>query len=436
MSRSFAAAVLALLILAGGLLAIDFPATILKIDSDKGIVSFRSFDQQRDAKVDPSAKFLDEDGKELPGGLKSEKLKEGTRVTVSVERIDEERIVKAIKLGTKGLSVVEPVPEPGITADVAQLKPLIDMGKNDDYRGFRGGLYPDAKNTRPTAHEQAGIELAKKIQPLDAEGKPSPDGKIVLLSIGFSNTVQCFMGFMTVAQEDKGLNPRLVLVNGAQGGRSAFMIQNPDDGTIGEKYWKEWVMDHLKSQGVTPAQVQAIWLKETDAALGPDQLKALGVKSYDPPTKQPFPKSAMTLQAELRKIVLVLPRFFPNAKLVYLSSRSFGGWAKREGNKEPFSYETGYAVKWLIEDQLKGDPGLNYDPAKGSVKAPWLSWGPYLWASGDKKRTDGFSSQLDDFREDDRMHHAPQGQRKMGTLLLQFFKNDPTSKGWFVKQTP
>jgi hypothetical protein len=119
-----------------------------------------------------------------------------------------------------------------------------------------------------------------------------------------------------------------------------------------------------------------------------------------------------------------------------MSSRSFGGWAKGKGgkppgNSEPFSYETGFAVKWLIEQQLKGDPALNYDSAKGEVKAPWLSWGPYLWANGATKRTDGFHFDLDDFREDDRMHHSPAGMKKVGHHLLHFFQTDATTRTWF-----
>ena len=90
-------------------------------------------------------------------------------------------------------------------------------------------------------------------------------------------------------------------------------------------------------------------------------------------------------------------------------------------------------MKWLIEQQLKGDAELNYDPKKGAVKAPWLSWGPYLWANGAVKRKDGFNFQPSDFRENDRMHHSPQGQAKMGRQLLRFFKTDPTTRGWFVK---
>jgi hypothetical protein len=44
-------------------------------------------------------------------------------------------------------------------------------------------------------------------------------------------------------------------------------------------------------------------------------------------------------------------------------------------------------VKWLIADQIAGNPELNYDPAKGRVRAAWLAWGPYIWADGVKQGT-------------------------------------------------
>jgi hypothetical protein len=120
-------------------------------------------------------------------------------------------------------------------------------------------------------------------------------------------------------------------------------------------------------------------------------------------------------------------------RLAYLSSRTFGGFAKTPLNPEPYAYESGFAVKWLIERQIKGDPALNYDPTKGPVMAPWLSWGPYLWANGAKKRADGFYYEPSDFRESDGTHESPAGQAKVGRELLKFFKTDSTTKGWFRK---
>ena len=38
------------------------------------------------------------------------------------------------------------------------------------------------------------------------------------------------------------------------------------------------------------------------------------------------------------------------------------------------AYESAFSVRWLIQEQIKGDPRLNYDPAKGAVRSPLLLW--------------------------------------------------------------
>src|SRR5207248_368855 len=123
----------------------------------------------------------------------------------------------------------EPLPK----LDTSALFALTDMGPGDTYHGKPGGLYPGGSNARPLAHEKTGLALAKQIQPLDKEGRPAADGKIVLLTIGFSNTNQCSQGFIETARDDATVNPHVVIVNGAQGGRSAFMIKDADDGSLG-----------------------------------------------------------------------------------------------------------------------------------------------------------------------------------------------------------
>src|SRR5206468_10715205 len=101
------------------------------------------------------------------------------------------------------------------------------------YHGFRGGLYPNASNSIPSAHATAGLVRAKAIRPVDANGNPIATGKYVLLSVGMSNTAQEFCGgdmttgcasetFMGQAAADPQVNKStLVIVNGAQGGRDA-----------------------------------------------------------------------------------------------------------------------------------------------------------------------------------------------------------------------
>jgi hypothetical protein len=368
---------------------------------------------------------LDAAGQALADGLNSKSLQAGAAVTLSVERDGNRPVLRSIRLGGGPARVA--VSSSSSSGELKQqgtskLVPLTDLG-TEKYQGFEGGLYPGGRNTRPPEHEAAGLRLAAQVQPLDAAGRPSADGKVVLLAIGFSNTVQAFNGFMQVAGEDADVNPQLVLVNGAVGGMSAARIQNPDDGATGTKYWNT-VDQKLETAGITRAQVQVVWIKETDAS----------------PYAAGFPQVIRTLENELTRVVQILPKRFPNVKLCYMSSRTYGGWAKTRpngtppGNSEPFSYESGFAYKWLIEKQLKGDPDLAYSSGSGPGKAPWLSWAAYLWTNGTKPRGDGVYFEPDDFKEDDRMHESAVGQRKVGGLLLNFFKTDPTTKGWFVKK--
>src|SRR5712692_311005 len=67
--------------------------------------------------------------------------------------------------------------------------PLSDMGAST-YLGFGGGLYESGTNSVPADHAAPGAAHAAAVQPLDASGNPSAGGKIVLLSIGMSNTTQ------------------------------------------------------------------------------------------------------------------------------------------------------------------------------------------------------------------------------------------------------
>jgi hypothetical protein len=61
------------------------------------------------------------------------------------------------------------------------------------------------------------------------------------------------------------------------------------------------------------------------------------------------------------------------------------------------------------------------------------SWVACLWANGATRRDDGFSYEATDFGGDG-THHTPAGSRKVGQLMLEFFKSDATTRPWFVKQ--
>ena len=390
--------------------------TLKKLDVPGKKVVVEIDGKQREFSLTDDTHVLGASGKNLAEKLKD--FREGASIFVKPDTSDGRSVLMGIKLVEQS-----PPNEPArnndgerrrVSTDTKSLKPLAELGR-EKYQGFEGGFYPEGHNERPKDHEAAGLKLARQVQPLNAQGKPDPNGKIVLMSVGMSNTSQSSDGFQRAIRDASDLNPRVQFVNGAQGGMTAAAIQNPDDGGRGKKYW-DTVDQRLKQANVSREQVQVIWIKQADAS-----------------PSQGFPKYAQTLQAELVKIVQILPERFPNVKLAYLSSRTYGGYATIGLNPEPYAFESAFSVKWLVEQQIKGDKALNYDPAHGEVKAPWLAWGPYLWANGSTPREDGFSYEPADFTPSDGTHQSPSGQRKVGQLLLKFFESDSTTKSWFVK---
>jgi hypothetical protein len=248
---------------------------------------------------------------------------------------------------------------------------------------------------------------------LNADGKPDENGRIVLISIGMSNTTQEFQTFIQLANSDPDKNPKLVLVDGALSGMIAERIVDLSTGSA-QRFW-----DHLDTQlsaaGVTPAQVQVAWLKQVR-----------------PRRRGDFIDRTVKLKECLAALAQILHTRFPNIRLAYYSSRIYGGYASIDLNPEPFAYESGFGVKWLVEDQINGSRSLNFDPSRGEVKAPWIGWGPYLWADGLTPRSDGLTYSCSDF-ESDGTHPARGAQDKVAKMLLHFLKTDGTARLWFLR---
>jgi hypothetical protein len=373
--------------------------TIKKVDAEKRTVTITVGGKDEEFEVSDGTRLPDLKGDSLKDRLAG--LKDGTEVQFKTETRGGKDVLLALRNApAAGKQAANQAPPPKV--DTSTFKPLPELG-SEKYQGFEGGLYPGGKSDRPKDHEAAGQALAKQVRPID--------GKVVLLSVGMSNTTQEFSTFKPLADRDPVKNPALAIVDGAQGGMTAFLIRADESGR-GKEFWAT-VDQRLKSAGASRQQVQVAWIKEADAGPGTG-----------------FPKYAETLRDELREIVQLMHRRFPNLKLVYLSNRTFAGYAKTRLNPEPYAYESGFAVKWLIEEQIKGNKELNYYPARGDVNAPWLSWGPNLWANGTTKNADGLFYTEDDFGPDG-THPTQSGRKKVAELLLKFFKTDSTAKPWF-----
>lgn len=291
--------------------------------------------------------------------------------------------------------------------------PLTEIGQGEYIRldegptGFRGGLYPDGANERPPEHERAGLLAAQRIQPLDEAGWPAANGQIVMVSVGMSNTNSEFGAFQEMIHRNPAVNPRLTTVNGAQGGRVADRWSDPNDSP-----WPE-LDSRLERSGVAPQQVQVAWMKQT-LTRGGD-----------------FPEKAAALEEHLEAIVVNLKTRYPNLQIVYLSSRTRSYTYWRGLSPEPVAFETGFAVKWLVERQINGDPALNFDPARGEATAPYLSWGPYLWIDGQNPRADGRTWTQAEMTQDC-THPSTSGNQIAAEMLYDFFSTDTTAVSWFL----
>jgi hypothetical protein len=233
-----------------------------------------------------------------------------------------------------------------------------------------------------------------------------------------SNTTQEFSSFIALAGADPAVDAtRLAIVDGAAGGRTASAWTSPTS----VEY------DRIRDSVLGPsrlgeAQVAAVWMKVAN----PGPSRSLPDAAAD----------AYTLVQQMGDILRALRVRYPNLQQVFASSRIFAGYATTTLNPEPYAYESGFAVKWLIEAQIQQEGGIGQvDPRAGDLDydalAPWVAWGPYLWADGTTPRSDGLSWLQADLAADG-THPSSSGRAKVAAELLDFFKSSPQASCWFL----
>jgi Abnormal spindle-like microcephaly-assoc'd, ASPM-SPD-2-Hydin len=291
------------------------------------------------------------------------------------------------------------------------LIPLTDLGTGT-YDGSEGGLYPGGSNAPPANWEASALSLADGIQPLDASGNPDPNGLYAMLSIGVSITRTIWDAFGPMEVSDPVLNPHLVLVNAAIDGTNGPDWTSPSSGA-----WLTILNNYLPYQNVSPNQVVAVWV----------------MMPHSNP-RGTYPTDMAPQESDLISTLQNLHTFFPNLKIAYLTSNHYGAYEPSKSYSEPYSYEFGFAVQTIIEEQINGQANLNWNPANGPVMAPFLFWGPYTWANGMVPRSDGLVWTCQDMASDG-LHPSTVGRNKEAALLATFFKTDPTATPWFLAPT-
>jgi hypothetical protein len=319
-------------------------------------------------------------------------------------------------------------------------------GSSDTYKGFEGGLYENESNVVPTDHGATGNSFAAKIKPIN--------GKIVILSLGMSNAADEFGMFIRNYAQNPQINSAVAIVNGAfpSVGPCALSVPSglPHDACGGSA---PNPFDHVLTYALKPArltedQVQVIWLKEADAMS--QQLP--WPPSLPTNTRCTNPKDtyscadAYIYEMLIGSMVRAAKVRYRNLQMVFISSRIYGGYNQISKNHEPYAYEYAFSVKWAIQAQInQADRHGSPDGIAGNLSysvAPWLAWGPYLWADGDIPRLDGLvwcNGQSGrpcygevDFQSDG-LHPNTNGQAKVASMLMNFFLTSPYTS-WFKAQ--
>ncbi len=287
------------------------------------------------------------------------------------------------------------------------LVPITDLGTGY-YRGYQGGLYPGGQNQRSGAHSSQALSQAAQIQPLNSNGQPAANGKVVLIGVGASNPRTEFEAFKQQAQTSGLLKSGTVLINTCIGGQGVQKMNQPS-----ANYWQQ-AENTLQQAGLSTQQVQAAWV-ETEHTGNADTV---------------FPRAPQQLMQDMRTLLVTMKQKFPNLKIVYLSGRAFSGYAMAAANEVgkgllyPRDYYNGWAMKWMVEKQINNESGYTLS------EIPFITMSTYLWSRGAQARNDGYF--LDCMLDvgPDGLHLTAAGEQKTGQQLFQFFFSDPTCTGW------
>ncbi|MCK6549860.1 DUF4215 domain-containing protein, partial [Myxococcota bacterium] len=143
---------------------------------------------------------------------------------------------------------------------------------------------------------------------------------------------------------------------------------------------------------------------------------------------------ARLLTITLGRALRALRVKFPNLKQVLLSTHHYAGFSPLFGTlTEPFAYEAGFAVKRVIDAQIRQMRTGALDPLVGDVsytsgRAAWTTWGFYHWANGATPNGYGTSWSTADL-EADLLQLSAAGRAKAASLFLEHLLSAPWT-GW------
>jgi hypothetical protein len=218
------------------------------------------------------------------------------------------------------------------------------------------------------------------------------DGRIVIVAISMSNGFMEMNRFIELYAQHPEVHPRMALVNCARGGHALERwLSMPS-------LWED-CRERIVAAGFSPEQVRVVWAKNAN---------------QDTQHGRTLPDPNADYHDLVRNIAALSQRIaqeLPSVQAVFHSSRIYGRYANAAARGEPLSYEGGFAVNEVIRRQKRGE----------LTGAPWVGWGPYLWADGVEPNASGLIWLRADFQADG-VHPSATGQAKVAHALHRHFR--------------
>lgn len=272
---------------------------------------------------------------------------------------------------------------------------------------YETGYYPGSTNEMPKEHLAAGLRMAEMVRPRDKDGNiDEANGRVVGLVMGHSNTTLYFNAFQEhIKAHSDPVSDKFVLVVGSVAGN-----QLPEILRLQGPVWDKSAR-YIQRADCTANQVQVLFLHTT--------FNGPGSRDGNGPPPPPFPDSMQKMQRDVATVLAHCVKIYPNLRICYLTTdglRQFSGM-------EPHVWREAFGIKWLIESQIKGEKGAEFeDKADQKRVLPWLCWGPYIW---DPTWT----------REDttDGVHPGPAKRQEVVEKYWKHLQADPVAQSWFWK---
>ncbi len=326
------------------------------------------------------------------------------------------------------------------------------------------GLYPGASFVMPSEHKTAGFAAGRSVVARSVDGTPDAEnGKHIFLAIGGSDvaelmcsgaddlpplgvgispacTQRSVIGRMQFGPGERLNREFSIVTNGAYPNQYADDFTHDDSpafapipadpglATVNGNYdrIRDRVFSEYMQDPVSEAQVQALFLEVTNE----HPVASLPDRHAD----------ATELMVRLGNIVRFAKVRYPNLQVVLISSRSYAPLEAREP-REPFAYETGFAVKWLIAAQIaqmRAEGRAIVDTRAGNLDyesgvAPFIAWGPYLWTHQPGSQHVGMRWYADDFEDSPTGFFSDRGESKASLQAIHHFLLSPFLKCFLLQ---